>query len=194
VDNGIVATATSNEAQLTVNCEYLNQAVNISLLIRNCGVSFTIILMKGIKEHKVFCAMKIYRIGFSAFNDRIILNVADPPVIFAQPLDTTTNETNTITISCVLEGKPQPNVTWTKNGTDVEGDSRIRAAHPWSYGNSTATLTIANVNRSDESYYACVADNGIGANVISTAAKLTVNCKQFVSNIQLCLVVAVLVR
>jgi hypothetical protein len=95
----------------------------------------------------------------------------------------------------MLEGKPQPSVTWRKNGTDidVDGDNRIRTAHPWSYGNSTATLTIENVNRTDEGSYVCVADNGIGANVTSTAAKLTVNCKQFVSNIHLCSVVAIVV-
>lgn len=68
---------------------------------------------------------------------------------------------------------------WRKNGTnvDVDGDNRITAAHPWSYGNSTAALTIQNVNRSDEGSYVCVADNSVGAAVTSAAAQLIVYCR-----------------
>lgn len=70
-------------------------------------------------------------------------------------------------------------MTWSKNGTnvDVDGDNRITTSHPWSYGNSTAALTIQNVSRSDEGSYVCVADNSVGGAVTSAAAQLTVNCK-----------------
>ncbi|KAK3749885.1 hypothetical protein QZH41_008265, partial [Actinostola sp. cb2023] len=81
------------------------------------------------------------------------------------------NESNTVTLTCEVEGKPKPTVTWLKNGVQVgSSDSRLTKTHPWSYGRSVATLTINNANRSDEGVYTCHASNGIGANVISSSS------------------------
>ena len=46
----------------------------------------------------------------------------DPPFIFVPPTNTATNETNTVTLLCVLEGKPQPVVTWEKYGVPLSID------------------------------------------------------------------------
>ena len=89
----------------------------------------------------------------------------DPPFIFVPPTNTATNETNTVTLLCVLEGKPQPVVTWEKYGVPLSIDGvRISTAHPWVYGRTTAKLTIKNTKRTDEGMYTCLAHNGIGQN------------------------------
>ncbi|KAK3749889.1 hypothetical protein QZH41_008268, partial [Actinostola sp. cb2023] len=110
------------------------------------------------------------------------LTVNYPPVVLVPPSLTTTNESITAILTCEVEGKPKPTVTWLKNGVEVgSSDSRITKTHPWSYGRSVATLTINNANRSDEGVYTCHASNGIGANVTSSSssANLIVNCEYF---------------
>ena len=94
------------------------------------------------------------------------------PELTTTPKSQTTSEGSNVTFSCVASGVPEPSLSWTINGTaiNVTADPRI---------NLTADgqqLTVTNVNRTDSGEYICLASNKVG-NVTSTAAKLTVQCK-----------------
>ena len=76
--------------------------------------------------------------------------------------------------SCVVEGTPSPNVTWTKNEQRLNftANSRLTASST----NNNHTLTITDVHRSDAGQYRCVANNSVNTS-ISSAARLEVHCK-----------------
>ena len=79
-----------------------------------------------------------------------------------------------VVFSCVVEGNPSPNVTWTKNKQrlNVTGNSRLTASST----NNNYTLTVTDVHRSDAGQYRCVANNSVNTST-SSAARLEVNCK-----------------
>lgn len=110
----------------------------------------------------------------------VFLPFSDPAAILAPPTSTTTNESATVQLTCEVEGKPEPTVTWLKDGAEVNtSDSDISSTHPagLSNGRSLSKLTIRNAHRSDQGSYRCRASNGIGDIANSSPAILTVNCK-----------------
>ena len=113
-----------------------------------------------------------------ASDDMVCFAFSDSADILSSPSSTTTNESATVVLSCEVEGKPKPIVTWFKDGVAVNtSDSRISATHLGSDGRSESNLTIVNAHRSDSGSYHCRASNGIGAIANSSPAILTVNCK-----------------
>jgi len=105
----------------------------------------------------------------------------DPPAIITHPSTINTSESKNVVLTCKRESKPQANVRWLKGGVPLTIDgSRMETLHPWSYRSSVATLTINNINRTDEGNYACQASNGIGSSVTSSTAFLNVDCKYFI--------------
>lgn len=72
-----------------------------------------------------------------------------------------------------------PRVEWFFGGSklDIDSNSRLRVSKTGDETNATSSLTISNLNRTDEGLYKCVVSNKIQANVSSAQAGLTVNCK-----------------
>lgn len=76
-------------------------------------------------------------------------------------------------ISCIVNGEPTPNISWSMNETplNASGNSRI------SLRNDNELLTIMNVDRRDSGGYKCLAQNSLG-NVTSNSSTLSVECKK----------------
>ena len=122
--------------------------------------------------------VSVLHAGCVVSDDMACFAFSDPADIVSSPRSTITNQSATVVLSCEVEGKPEPNVTWFKDGVEVNtSDSRISATHRWSDGRSESNLTIVNAHRSDKGSYHCRALNDIGAVANSSAAILTVNCK-----------------
>ena len=104
----------------------------------------------------------------------IIIFFSVAPEISEIPEGLTTVEGRDVVFSCVVEGNPSPNVTWTKNKQrlNVTGNSRLTASST----NNNYTLTVTDVHRSDAGQYRCVANNSVNTST-SSAAKLEVHCK-----------------
>ena len=75
-----------------------------------------------------------------------------------------------MTLSCNASGNPEPTISWTKDGSPINSNSRN------SLSEDNKQLTIANVNRTDSGEYRCVASNSVG-NKTSNAATLDIKCK-----------------
>lgn len=78
-----------------------------------------------------------------------------------------------MTLICKVDGKPEPNVSWTRNAFPLVTSDNARI----STSNDQKTLTIANVWRTDSGEYRCVANNSVG-NSTSDAFELDVLCKK----------------
>jgi len=90
----------------------------------------------------------------------IFFLTADPPSFETKPSDQIVKESEETVFLCSATGNPTPNITWMKDGkTVVHGD----------------TLRFS-VSRSDSGKYWCLAENGLGL-AVNTSASLDVQCK-----------------
>ncbi|EEB20549.1 CAVP-target protein, putative, partial [Pediculus humanus corporis] len=82
--------------------------------------------------------------------------------------DLTVNDGDMLTLSCTIEGDPDPQCEWTKDGQILNSSDVIDLK----YKNKIATLSIKEVYPEDEGEYVCKATNSLG--VAQTKCKLTV--------------------
>ena len=70
------------------------------------------------------------------------------------------------------------NVEWFKDGTKLhtQSNSRFNVEETGNANSAISSLTITNLNRTDEGKYKCLVGNDY-ENVSSAEAQLTVNCK-----------------
>ena len=92
---------------------------------------------------------------------------------------------SSVALSSDANGVPEPTFSWTKDGSAVTADNRIRLSE------DNKELSLTNVNGTDSGEYRCVATNGLGA-VNSNAATLTIHCKKafthFVLQLNYCVI------
>ena len=79
-------------------------------------------------------------------------------------------EGSNLTLFCNATGNPIPIILWTKDGSPINNNSRIR------FSIHNKLLTISNVNRTDSGRYRCVANNSLG-NDTSNVATVDIQCK-----------------
>lgn len=89
------------------------------------------------------------------------------PVITAQPVAHSVNETATTTFTIVASGAPTLVYQWRKNGSNLSNAGHYS-------GVTTATLTISNSSAADAANYDCVVSNGILPDATSNSVALTV--------------------
>ena len=63
---------------------------------------------------------------------------------------------NTVTLYCPIEGDPKPQITWLKNGEEINGDGRVVIS------NDGKNLTIYQATVADKARYKCEAWNVAG--------------------------------
>lgn len=100
----------------------------------------------------------------------LIITDLDQPRIPAP--DTRPVEGTDVSLSCFVDGKPTPTVSWTVNGSPLNTSRNSRV----SLSNLNEQLTIMSLDRTDSGEYQCVANNSLG-NVSSNPSALRVQCK-----------------
>ena len=73
------------------------------------------------------------------------------------------DEGSPVKLECTVEGSPQPNVTWFREGVKVEASLDFQVE----FKNGVATLTIPEVFTDDAGKFTCTADNAAGSKSIS---------------------------
>ena len=89
--------------------------------------------------------------------------IAEIPVISPPSINGSYNEGSSVNISCTASGKPDPEVSWIRNGQTK------------SSGRSTAYLNFDQIKRTDDGLYTCTANNSAGTRTHKEI--LLVRCK-----------------
>ena len=101
----------------------------------------------------------------------IDLILSDAPNVTVSPTPSlTVNVTDTAILTCLVFAVPLPNITWIKEEemSTIEGDEEGLFINETDSGNfRTSVLYFTNVSKFDQSYYTCMASNGI-QNVLNT--------------------------
>ncbi|XP_040113945.1 neural cell adhesion molecule 1 isoform X14 [Oryx dammah] len=118
--------------------------------------------IRGIKktdEGTYRCEGRILARGEVNFKDiQVIVNV--PPTVQARQsiVNATANLGQSVTLVCNAEGFPEPTMSWTKDGEQIENEEDEK----YLFSDDSSELTIRRVDKSDEAEYVCIAENKAG--------------------------------
>ena len=101
-------------------------------------------------------------------NCLFVIYLTDPPELNSVSSDKVVLEGDpSVTLECIADGEPTPNITWTKVHTN-DNDSGVL---------ETGNQFVLETNRSNSGTYRCTAYNGIGSTAPNRTVKVEVNCK-----------------
>ncbi|XP_028930213.1 neural cell adhesion molecule 1 isoform X21 [Ornithorhynchus anatinus] len=118
--------------------------------------------IRGIKktdEGTYRCEGRILARGEINFKDiQVIVNV--PPSVRARQslVNATANLGQSVTLVCDADGFPEPTMSWTKDGEQIEPEDDDK----FSFSEDNSELTIRKVDKNDEAEYICIAENKAG--------------------------------
>ncbi|XP_043494404.1 Down syndrome cell adhesion molecule-like protein Dscam2 isoform X49 [Polistes fuscatus] len=99
--------------------------------------------------------------GRHELSDDLIVNV--PPRWILEPTDKAFAQGSDARVECKADGFPKPQITWKRAAGDTPGDyTDLKLSNP-DISVEDGTLSINNIQKTNEGYYLCEAVNGIGA-------------------------------
>ncbi|XP_048506692.1 Down syndrome cell adhesion molecule-like protein Dscam2 isoform X9 [Athalia rosae] len=99
--------------------------------------------------------------GGASHTERLAVNV--PPRWILEPTDKAFAQGSDARVECKADGFPRPQVTWKRAAGDTPGDYKdLKLSNP-DISIEDGTLSINNIQKTNEGYYLCEAVNGIGA-------------------------------
>ncbi|XP_043478446.1 Down syndrome cell adhesion molecule-like protein Dscam2 isoform X37 [Leptopilina heterotoma] len=91
------------------------------------------------------------------------LNVNVPPRWILEPTDKAFAQGSDARVECKADGFPKPQVTWKRAAGDTPGDYTDLKLNNPDISVEDGTLSINNIQKTNEGYYLCEAVNGIGS-------------------------------
>ncbi|XP_021566444.1 neural cell adhesion molecule 1 isoform X15 [Carlito syrichta] len=131
--------------------------------VRFIVLSNNYLQIRGIKktdEGTYRCEGRILARGEINFKDiQVIVNV--PPTVQARQniVNATANLDQSVTLVCDAEGFPEPTMSWTKDGEQIENEEDDEK---YIFSHDSSELTIRKVDKNDEAEYVCIAENKAG--------------------------------
>ncbi|XP_068632811.1 cell adhesion molecule Dscam1 isoform X20 [Battus philenor] len=96
-------------------------------------------------------------------NHTTALSVNVPPRWILEPTDKAFAQGSDAKVECKADGFPKPQVTWKRAEGDMPGDYKDLKPNNPNVKVEDGTLTITNIQKTNEGYYLCEAVNGIGS-------------------------------
>ncbi|XP_025152787.1 Down syndrome cell adhesion molecule-like protein Dscam2 isoform X37 [Harpegnathos saltator] len=99
--------------------------------------------------------------GGTSYSASLAVNV--PPRWILEPTDKAFAQGSDAQVECKADGFPKPQVTWKRAAGDMPGDyTDLKLSNP-DISVEDGTLSINNIQKTNEGYYLCEAVNGIGS-------------------------------
>lgn len=98
------------------------------------------------------------------------LSLSDPPSLSISPIAETVNQTDQVSITCIVFAIPPPEITWTddRDGTDITSQEEVIEITEIDVENThTSVLTFLSIVKANESNYTCSAVNNV-TNIINS--------------------------
>ncbi|KAK0076008.1 hypothetical protein PV325_006019 [Microctonus aethiopoides] len=95
-------------------------------------------------------------------NDNKIIS-SFPPRWILEPTDKAFAQGSDARVECKADGFPKPQVTWKRAAGDTPGDYTDLKLNNPDISVEDGTLSINNIQKTNEGYYLCEAVNGIGS-------------------------------
>ena len=126
--------------------------IKLRLFLKNTSIAsvWYVMLLQTCVQHFLFVIYLTDPPEFNSFSSDVVVVEGDPSV----------------TLECIADGEPTPNITWTKVYADGS-DSGVLG---------TGNQFVLETNRNNSGTYRCTAYNGIGTAPNHTV-KVEVNCK-----------------
>ncbi|XP_064292544.1 cell adhesion molecule Dscam1 isoform X50 [Plodia interpunctella] len=99
--------------------------------------------------------------GFSNYSATLEVHV--PPRWILEPTDKAFAQGSDAKVECKADGFPKPQVTWKRAEGDTPGDYKDLKPNNPNVKVEDGTLSISNIQKTNEGYYLCEAVNGIGS-------------------------------
>ncbi|XP_069678028.1 cell adhesion molecule Dscam1 isoform X19 [Periplaneta americana] len=99
--------------------------------------------------------------GTTSYSAALVVNV--PPRWILEPTDKAFAQGSDAKVECKADGFPRPQVTWKRAAGETPGDYKDLKPNNPNIKVEDGTLTINNIQKTNEGYYLCEAVNGIGS-------------------------------
>nr|XP_015838901.1 PREDICTED: Down syndrome cell adhesion molecule isoform X29 [Tribolium castaneum] len=169
VNSGDVASlqCTVHKGDLPINITWLHNnntiGYNDGILITKAGKKVSTVTIDSVQAQHVgtYTCFAENRAGSDNFSAYLRVNV--PPRWILEPTDKAFAQGSDAAVECKADGFPRPVVTW-KRATGVSpGDYKDFKPNNPDIKVEDGTLTINNIQKTNEGYYLCEAVNGIGS-------------------------------
>ncbi|XP_031772559.1 Down syndrome cell adhesion molecule-like protein Dscam2 isoform X15 [Apis florea] len=151
------------EIRWSLNGEPITRASHPDITITKTGKKNSLLVIDSVTAHHAgeYTCVASNLVGSVSRSAELSVNV--PPRWILEPTDKAFAQGSDARVECKADGFPKPQVTWKKAAGDTPGDyTDLKLSNP-DISVEDGTLSINNIQKTNEGYYLCEAVNGIGA-------------------------------
>ncbi|XP_076390041.1 Down syndrome cell adhesion molecule 1 isoform X18 [Megachile rotundata] len=151
------------ETQWSLNGEPITRATHPDINIMKTGKKNSVLIIDSVTAHHAgeYTCVASNLVG--SVSRSAVLSVNVPPRWILEPTDKAFAQGSDARVECKADGFPKPQVTWKRAAGDTPGDyTDLKLSNP-DISVEDGTLSINNIQKTNEGYYLCEAVNGIGS-------------------------------
>ncbi|XP_015172312.1 PREDICTED: Down syndrome cell adhesion molecule-like protein Dscam2 isoform X31 [Polistes dominula] len=151
------------EVSWALNGEPINDANHGDVSISSTGKRVSLMTIEAVSARHAgeYTCTASNAAGATSYSAVLAVNV--PPRWILEPTDKAFAQGSDARVECKADGFPKPQITWKRAAGDTPGEyTDLKMSNP-DISVEDGTLSINNIQKTNEGYYLCEAVNGIGA-------------------------------
>ncbi|XP_069356511.1 cell adhesion molecule Dscam1 isoform X37 [Maniola hyperantus] len=161
----LTCTVGKGDLPLKIHWQLNDQLLNSGngIFINRNGKRISVLSIENVQHEHIgnYTCIAENEAGRSSHSAVLVVNV--PPRWILEPTDKAFAQGSDAKVECKADGFPKPQVTWKRAEGDTPGDYKDLKPNNPNVKVEDGTLTIANIQKTNEGYYLCEAVNGIGS-------------------------------